>query len=368
MRGRNLSTLIVQDYCQVGGGAERLVLVLVRRLQGSELWTSGVYDDFLKSGIKENTTINVLARHIGFLPRQVRALLCFTILRRRLPVAESVIYSGIFSPLAVRRKGSARRICYCHTPPKFAYEQKEKYRLSANRLIRPFFSIAVQCYSWLYLRAMGRMDVIITNSHHVQGRIRSYLGLPSQVVYPPVDVELFRWRGQADYYLSLGRLEPNKRVELIVEAFRRMPDKKLVVASGGSQLEKIKKLSEGFPNISVLGWVDDQELVELIGRSISCIYIPENEDFGMSAVEAMAAGKPVIAVADGGLIETVTDNETGYLLPKTFSIEDLCSAVKKMDSSTALAMRQACEHRSLNFSKAQFVEQIVKILSSSKGG
>nr|WP_280924949.1 MULTISPECIES: glycosyltransferase [unclassified Ciceribacter] len=354
--------MVVQDYCQVGGGAERLVNILCRDLPDCALWTSGVYADFLRSGVGEDIEVKVLGERLAFLPRQARAMFSFMFLGQCLPKARNVIYSGIFAPLAVSAQRSGKRICYCHTPPKFAFEQSEKYRLSFNLFLRPLFSLGVAAYRRKYLQAMRRMDLIVTNSANVQRRIDKYLGLPSHVIYPPVDIDLFRWISQGDFYLSLGRLEPNKRVDLVVQAFRQMPDKKLVVASGGSQLEHIRRLAEGAPNIAVLGWVDDQKLAELVGRSIACLYLPADEDFGMSAVEAMAAGKPVIAVNEGGLVETIVDGETGNLLPAAFGVAEICQAVEAMDCNRALSMRQACEKRAKEFSRVRFIENIRAIL------
>lgn len=362
MNGNFLSTLIVQDYFQVGGGAERLAYILRKDLPDSELWTSGVYEGFMKSGIGHDVKVNVLGERLSFLPRAARALCSFLLLGRKLPKARNVVYSGVFAPLAAPSRSSGKRICYCHTLPKFAYEHREKYRLSYAWPLRLLFSLGTVSYRWLYQRAMRRMDIIVTNSVNVQRRIDKHLGLSSYVIHPPVDINLFRWIEQGDFYLSLGRLEPNKRVTLVVEAFRQMPDKKLVVASGGSQLALIRSLAEGAPNITVLGWVDDQELAMLVGRSIACLYLPVDEDFGMSAVEAMAAGKPIIAVNEGGLLETVIDGETGSLLPVAFDINDICDAVRAMSEETALSMRAACQRRAKTFSRDHFIRRMRAIL------
>lgn len=353
-----LSTLIVHDYCQAGGGAERLVSVLRQDLPRSALWTSGLYEGYLESGINGDTEVEVLGSSLRFLPRQARALISFLLLGRRLPTAKNAIYSGIFAVLAAPAHSSRRRICYCHTTPQFAYGQQEKYRRLVSPFLRPFFTCLVALYRWAYRRAMGRMDLIITNSRHIQQRIHKDLQMESRVIFPPIDVDLFKWIDQSDFYLSLGRLEPRKRVDLVVKAFLHMPDKKLIVASGGSQLEMIKQIAAGAPNISVLGWVDDRRLADLVGRAIACLYLPVNEDFGMSAVEAMAAGKPVIAVNEGGLAETVIDGTTGYLLPPSFEVKDICEAVRTLDNKAALEMRSACESRSRSFSRASFIAQI----------
>ena len=192
----------------------------------------------------------------------------------------------------------------------------------------------------------------------MQKRLDEQLGIKSNVVYPPVNIEKYKWNSQNNYYLSLGRLEPNKRVDRIVQAFINMPDKRLIVASGGSQIQKLKRMAAGSENISFINWSSEVDLVELIGNAIACIYIPQDEDFGMSAVESMSAGKPIIGVAEGGLLETVIDNHTGFLLSPNPTVEEICAAVKRMCPSVSLAMRSFCEARALKFSEERFVDHI----------
>ena len=206
------------------------------------------------------------------------------------------------------------------------------------------------------------MQVIVANSQTVRDRIRSYLGRKAEVIYPPCDLAAFRWRGQQGFYLSTARLSPLKRVDKIVEAFLQMPDKKLVVASGGEELPRLVRLAAGAPNITFLGWVSEEKLRELMGEAIATIYIPVAEDFGMSPVESMAAGKPVIGVAEGGLLETVIDGETGILLPPALSVDAVVKAVVEMTPSKAAAMRTACIFRSEQFSKERFIAGLQRVI------
>ena len=133
------------------------------------------------------------------------------------------------------------------------------------------------------------MDVIIANSKNVQTRIKKYLNLDSIIIHPPVDVDRYNWIDQKDYYLSTARLEPYKRVESIVLAFMQMPEKKLIVASGGSDHRRLEGMAADYPNITFTGWCTDEQLSKLIGETIATLYFPMDEDFGMSPVESMAA-------------------------------------------------------------------------------
>jgi len=204
------------------------------------------------------------------------------------------------------------------------------------------------------------MNKILTNSINTQKRIKKYLGLNSVVVYPPCDTLPFKNFGYGDYFFSWARLYEIKRVHKIVEAFQRMPDKKLVVASGGPELEKIQKMAVGYPNIKVLGWIADDELLKYLGGCLATIYIPVREDFGMSAVESMQAGKPVIGAHEGGLLEIIEQNKNGLFLPENFDINDIVGAVKELTLEKAREMEKYCYQTAAKFTEEKFKENLEK--------
>jgi len=358
---------VVHDYLQVNGGAERLVITLARGLPDFGLAVSSVYPDFSGTGDLDGVQLRTLGHGpAGLLPRVPRALLAFG---RRPGVAaahDTVIYSGLYAPLAVHGQGSGARLYYCHTPPRFAFEEEESYLRRAPALARPALRLAIARYRRAWLEAVAAMDVVMTNSEHVRQRLRRHPGVDARVIYPPVDLERFRFLGQQGYYLSVARLEPNKRVERIVRAFLGMPDQQLVVASGGSELERLRALAGGAPNIRFLGWVDDARLAELVGGAVAVLYVPRDEDFGISAVEAMAAGKPVIGVREGGLAESVVDGETGVLLEADPTADAIAAAVARMTPEAAAAMRPACGARARRFSRDAFLLAVAGAINEAR--
>ena len=193
------------------------------------------------------------------------------------------------------------------------------------------------------------MDVVVADSKNVQNRIQNFLGLESTVIYPPCDIDKFFWVGQENYYLSTARLAPYKRVDMIIQAFTQLPEKRLIVSSTGPEERYLKQLAEGFDNIQFTGDINDQELQKLIGNAVATIYIPKDEDFGMSPVESMAAGKPVIGVKEGGMLETVIHEKTGWLIPSNPSLENIIQAVGEATPEKTLSMRIACEEQAQNF-------------------
>jgi glycosyltransferase involved in cell wall biosynthesis len=260
--------------------------------------------------------------------------------------------------LAVNKQLRGKRIYYCHTTPRFALDRKYEYLEKFPYFIRPLIKFSIERYLKNYILCLQKMDLVLTNSEHIRNRLNIQLDLKSTVVYPPIKVDKYKWISQGDYYLSIGRLEKNKRVDLIVKAFINMPEKKLIVASGGSQFQYLKNLAIGAKNIFFTDWTSEEKLIELIGNSIACIYIPFDEDFGMSAVESMSAGKPVIGVAGGGMMETIIDGVTGNLLPHNPNIENICAAVRLINPPLALLMRNQCEMQANKFSEKNFIKSI----------
>lgn len=357
--------IVLHDFFEIKGGGERLVLTLAKGL-GLDLcfgfWTQGSYpQEIALKGIKRVYDLRAYTSIICW--RTIKQMLAFRLKTKSfLKHYEIAIYSGVDAPLAVFNH-SGRDIFYCHTPPRFIYDQRDFFLKLYSPIWHPFIKLAAVWIRFFYERAVQRMDLIIANSKNVKGRVKRYLGLDSIVIYPPVETEKFCWLGQDDFFLSTARVDPLKRVALVVRAFLKMPDKKLVVISGGSDLPKIKKLAAHAPNIKIFGWVDDKTLRELIGRCLATIYIPRDEDFGISPVESMAAGKPVIGVAEGGLLETIVDGKTGFLLPPEPKEEELCAVVKEMTPKRAFEMRSSCEARARLFDRKVFLEKMKQVLN-----
>ena len=151
-----------------------------------------------------------------------------------------------------------------------------------------------------------------------------------------------------------------------MRAFQKMPDKKLKVVSGGDDFENVKSLAKDFDNIEIFGWVNDSRLVEFIGNSIASIYIPINEDFGMTPLESMSAGKPCIGVNQGGLKETIINKKTGIFIPAEYAIQDITEAVRWMTPARALSMRRDCESQAEKFSQRVFIDKIKLIVQNQK--
>lgn len=354
---------ILYDYLHCRGGAEQLTLELMNVFPDSDLWVG--YRD--RAAFPEPLPRNQLhelrlpARFRG--GRMLLGLVGFRLATRQLAGYDWAIFSGSVAPEGVYHRPSRnnprrRNLYYCHTLPRFAYDLQAYYRARLPAWAHVPFRAVAALTRRRYQQALSRMDLILTNSENVRGRMRRHIGLDARVVYPPCDTTGFRWLGQGDYYLSTARLEPYKRVDDLVAAFRQLPRHRLVIASGGSDEARLRRLAAGVPNISFTGWLDADQLRNLVGRCIATLYVAQDEDFGMSPVESMAAGKPVIAAAEGGLLETVLDGETGVLIREDLSSNAVAEAVRTLSPGRAARMRAACEERSRDFTIDRFADRM----------
>jgi len=354
-------SIVVHDSFAFKGGGERLVHTLCQGLNLDLAFGTRSNQGFDLGNLPGNCIdLKIRSSFLGW--RTLKRFYAFRFKTQFLKNYETVIYSGQDSPLAVHNHPAGKNIYYCHTPPRSLYDLKE-YRLATlsfgQNLNHRAFNL---WFKPLFESAIWKMDLIIANSVNIQKRIKKYLHKDSIVIHPPCNTQNFYWLGQEDYYISFARLDPLKRVDIIVKAFNQMPDKRLVIASSGPELEKLKGLAEGSKNIFFAGTVDDNKLQDLLGKSIASIYIPREEDFGMSPVESLAAGKPVLGVAEGGLLETITHGETGVLIPANPSPEDLIDAVHELGPQRALPMRESCEKRAMQFDKEIFLEKMRKVI------
>lgn len=355
-----LKGVVLYDFLHAKGGAERLTLDLVRGLEGAELCFGYRQPDVFPAEDLVDIDYHDL-QAITPVPgwRTLKVLRAFAGQQAAfLDAYDWAIFSGVLAPVAVQHRRGRRNLYYCHTPPRFVYDLRAYYQQKFAPPLRPALAVLAAFLKRRYESSVAEMDVVIANSENVRGRLRKYLGVDATVVHPPIDVERFRWRCRGDYFLSLARLEDFKRVDLIVEAFLQMPNQQLVVASGGAQLDMLRLKAAHAPNIRFTSWLSDEALAEVVGGARASIYIPRDEDFGMSPVESMAAGKPVIGVAEGGLIETIVDGETGWLLSPEPSVEQIIDAVTACSGDVAETMRIACETRARMFSRDRFLKKM----------
>ncbi|MBF0100430.1 MAG: glycosyltransferase [Desulfobacterales bacterium] len=351
--------ILLYDQLACMGGAERLTLILLQELKHAELCVGYVESPDILTPYLSAIKIHQIS-YKSSIPGW-HMLHLYEDFKRKSGFIKNfdwVIFSGAAAPIAVHHHLSGNNYLYCHTIPRVAYDLKDFYLNKLSLWNRQILKALIAYIRFHYEKAIDQMDIIAVNSKNTQQRLKQFTGHDSIIIYPPCEIDRFQWINQNDYYLSTARLEEFKRVDIIVKAFMRMPDKNLIVASGGQQLETLRSMAKPYKNIHFTGWIPDQTLIELIGKAIATIYIPIDEDFGMSPIESMAAGKPVIGVAEGGLLESIVHGETGLLINSPPSEDDIINAVRTLTPNFAKTMRTACENRAKQFSKDMFIQKI----------
>lgn len=250
---------------------------------------------------------------------------------------------------------------YMLTPRRAVYDMYYEFLSSQGLFKKIFCSIGLNLVS-MYDRHFVKKNVtkFACISHNVRNRINKIYQRHAPVIYPPVHTENFKYRPGKGYWLSVGRIDKWKRIELQIEAFRRMPDKKLfIVGKIYPQYEEVVKNAPD--NVSFITNVSEPTLIGLYSECEGFITTAIDEDFGITPLEAMASGKPVVATKEGGYLETIIDGHTGILVSP--DVDEIVKAVNKI-SENPEQYKEACEAQARRFDYNVFKENINKLVES----
>jgi glycosyltransferase involved in cell wall biosynthesis len=279
-----------------------------------------------------------------------------------------ILSTSVAVAKAAKPRSGAMHICYCNTPMRYIWDQYEEYfgNDRAGIVTRTAMSLIAPYLRRWDVRTCDRVHYFIANSRNVAERISRIYHRTSDVIYPPVSTDAFTVSHKDDgYYLIVSALVPYKRVDLAVETFNRFGERLLIVGSG-PEMEKLKKMAK--KNIEFLGWQSDENLVKLYAGCLALIF-PGVEDFGIVPLEAMASGKPVVAFAKGGALETVVgdgDIPTGVFFHRQM-VEALIEAIRALPKMKfdPYAIRRHAEKFDRKEFKRQIAEYVMKQLPVS---
>jgi glycosyltransferase involved in cell wall biosynthesis len=347
------------DYIGAIGGGERVALTLARALGGEVVTTDVNLDSVKKLGF-DDVPIVSLGRTVALPPlKQISASAIF----RRCDLSKDYdvfIFTGNWCLGAAKKHRP--HLWYCYSPVRAFYDLEDAViSRQPNPALKGLAAVWINLHRRLDQRSVGSVERIVAISSNVQRRIEEAYGRPSSLVYPPVDLEKYRFEEFGDFWLSVNRIYPEKRIELQFQAFRNLPEERLVVVGGYSRgdlaSQYSRRLVETIPdNVEMKGEVSEEELIDLYARCKGLICTAMDEDFGLTPVEAMASGKPVIAVKEGGFLESVVDGVTGRLVePKAARIAE---AVREISEAGRPSLRKACRERARSFGEERFVRQI----------
>jgi glycosyltransferase involved in cell wall biosynthesis len=308
------SLALAHDYLLTMRGAERTFAEIAACWPTAPIYTL-LYDaDAVAVGFAGREVRTSRLQRLGAGQRTFRYLLpLFPSAIERLPGDgfDVVVSSSSAFAHGMRPGNGALHVCYCHSPFRYAWFEHERALAETPRPARPLMRRTLRRIRAWDLEAAKRVTRYVANSGITQERILELYGLEAEVVHPPVEVDRFSPGRPEDYLLFVGQIVPHKRVEVALEA-ARLAGRPIKVVGEGPDLERLESLYAG-PDVEFLGAVSDSRLGDLYARCIALV-VPNIEEFGIAAVEAQAAGRPVVAVNRGGVRETVVDGETGILV------------------------------------------------------
>jgi glycosyltransferase involved in cell wall biosynthesis len=302
---------IIHDYLNQYGGAERVLEALHELYPDAPVYTS-IYNPTAMPAAYRDWDIRTtfMQRLPGWKTYFRHYFLLYPSAFESLNLKN---YDLIISSSSAYAKGiipapGAIHICYCHTPMRFAWRTEDYIERESIRGFKATILPIILTFMRLWdVSTASRVDGFVANSHEVAGRIRRYYNRDATIIAPPVELPPFQQQPPEDYYLAGGRLIPYKRIGLAVEALTKL-GLPLKIFGEGRDRHALEQVAG--PNVTFLGRVDEAQRQDLFARCRAFIF-PGEEDFGITPLEAMAAGRPVIAYAAGGAMETVIDGITG---------------------------------------------------------
>ena len=361
-----MKVAFVHEYLNQFGGAERMLAELCALFPNAPIYTL-LYDEKATRGLFRDKIIRT-----SFLQSWPLAKRHHQWYPLAMPVAiEQFDFSNfdlVISVSASFAKGiitgpKTKHICFCLTPPRFLWDQSQKFGREfgfpapVRFLMQPFIS---------YLRvwdaqAADRVDEFWAISNYIGERIWAYYRKPFEVIYPPVDTSKFQITNPKsqteEYYLMVGRLVSYKKFDIAVQAFNKL-GRRLLVVGTGPEKARLKRMAK--KNVEFLGAADDDKLPELYARCRALVF-PQDEDFGIVPLEAMASGRPVIAYRGGGALETVLEGRTGVFFDEQ-TAESLADCVRNFDAGKFDP--KTCRAQAEKFDIKIFQRKILEILSS----
>lgn len=370
MTAKQPKIAIVCDFLTMMGGAENVVLAMHEAFPSAPIYTA-IYNEDKLPAFKQ---LDIRPSRLQKIPKQLRkSYKLFPTLAvkamRDLDLSEFdiiVTSSYLHGHQVTKTRPDQLVINYCHTPPRYYWSHYDLYRQDPgygklNTLIRPLMPLMIPKQRKLDLEAAANVDLFIANSTETAERIRKYYDRPSTVLHPPVDIKRFApARERGDYYVTLGRQLPNKRFDLAVEACTKL-GVKLKVFGNGPLHDKLVTLAG--PTIEFytdrFGDASDAEVEKALNSARGFVF-PSDEDFGIVAVEALAAGAPVIGYSAAGTRDIVQDGVSGVMFD-TQSVDEVARAIEKSQKMTFLPGTLA--RKAKRFERQMFIDKLRRVVA-----
>ncbi len=357
---------IIHDWLVTYAGSERVLEEIIKLYPDADLFS---LMDFLpeheRHFLGHRKIQTSFLQHVPFARNKYRSylpLMPLAIQQFDLSGYKLVISSSHAVAKGVLTTSDQLHVCYCHTPIRYAWDLQHQYLKDAglDKGVKGKIAqlILHQIRLWDY-SASRRVDHFIANSQNVAAKIKKNYGRESSVIYPPVDVEKFHPGSKKDdFFLTVSRMVPYKKIDLIVEAFSQIPDKRLVVIGDGPSLSKVK--SKAGSNIEILGYQPDSVICTYLQKARAFIFAAD-EDFGILPVEAQACGTPVIAYKKGGVLETLINMQTGIFFEEQ-TVASLINAVQEFECSQDRFESNIIRKNAEKYSRDRFRKEFLALM------
>lgn len=325
---KSLKVVLSHDWLTGMRGGERVLELLCDGFPSAPIYTLVYWPRYLSPAITSHPVTASRLQRVPGIVKWYRNFLPFfpsAVEAMRPPEADLLLSTSHCAAKGLRPRPGTRHLCYCFTPMRYAWTFYEEY-FGRNPVKKAVLNpILARLRDW-DRRTADRVDSFVTLSRHVRERIRAFYGRDAEVVYPPVNTDFYTPAApaRADYDLVVSALVPYKRINLAVKAYSRLGFPLRIVGTG-TEYESLRRIAGA--NVELLGWRSDEEIRELY-RNCRCLVFPGEEDFGIVPVEAQACGRPVVAFARGGALETVVDGRTGVFFREQ-TAESLLGAVEQ---------------------------------------
>jgi glycosyltransferase involved in cell wall biosynthesis len=361
-----MKVAIIQEWLVTVGGSDKVVKAILDVFPNADIYTlvakKNVCDELGIPWEKVHTSFIQkmpfgIKRHRTYLPLFPLAIEQFD-----LREYDTIISSSHCVAKGVLTKADQLHICYCHSPIRYCWDMYNEY-LEESHLDKGLKSWLVR----LMLHSIRKFDVItsnrvdyfISNSDYVGQRIRKTYRRESTTIHPNIDISNFDLcYNKQDYYLTSSRLVAYKKIDIIIKAFNKMPNKKLVVIGGGPNLDNYRKIANS--NVEVMGYQPFEVLKERMQHAKAFVFAAD-EDFGMIPIEAESCGTPVIAYGHGGCLETVNNGKTGMFFYEQ-TPEAIVDAVNKFEMKDSVFLPDNCREWAERFSEEIFKKEIKQFI------
>ncbi|MGG4016623.1 glycosyltransferase family 4 protein [Priestia megaterium] len=371
-----MKVAIVHDWLVTYAGAEKVLTEILKVYPNADIFSLvDFFNDKDREKIMGKRSRTTIIQKFPLAKKKYRNYLSFmpyAIEQLDLSAYDLIISSSHAVAKGILTSPHQLHISYVHSPIRYAWDMQHQYLKEANleKGLKSFFvrKMLKKIRDWDYRTANG-VDYFISNSDFIGKRIWKVYRRESTTIYPPVDVNDFEYNDltvKEDFYLTASRMVPYKKIDLIVEAFSKMPDKKLVVIGTGPDFEKIK--SKATKNVVLLGYQPFEVLKEHMQKAKGFVFAAE-EDFGITPVEAQACGTPVIAFGKGGSLETVRglhqENPTGVFFQEQ-TVNSVKEAINKFEDNIELLKAENCRKHALGFSPEHFKTNLKNFVERKK--